>query len=101
MMVGVRMVNCGQMPMPQIHYEGWWLLLGVAVARRHAMFNRLFVEKNELSDPKTSLKADDIMIKKSEEEILIDSSWESFLTIDCSKRASTSGPRFNTKQQNS
>ena len=33
------------MPMPQIHYEGWWLLLGVAVARRHAMFNRLFVEK--------------------------------------------------------
>ena len=29
-------VNCGQMPMPQIHYEGWWLLLGVAVARRHA-----------------------------------------------------------------
>ena len=48
-------VNCGQMPMPQIHYEGWWLLLGVAVARRHAMFNRLFVEKNELSDPKTIL----------------------------------------------
>ena len=44
------------MPMPQIHYEGWWLLLGVAVARRHAMFNRLFVfvEKNELSNPKTS-----------------------------------------------